>query len=194
VADSGGGRASDCFDRDVVCVGGEGFDVCCVAGENYAAGFCEGDDDRVNCRSVSCLSAKLGGASGGSFGDNGFDDAGLEEPVRLCVASAVALERFDEYDGWGDRWPESLVAKSANERKGSCRAFGETADTSAVDDQHVLAGLVELTIADASHDRVGSRLLTRCWFADFGDEFGEVLVGCVKYVATFEFGTHGNLE
>jgi len=32
----------------VVGVGGEGFDVCCVAGENGAAGFCEGDDDRVN--------------------------------------------------------------------------------------------------------------------------------------------------
>ena len=49
VADSGGGRASDCFDCDVVCVGGEGFDVCCVAGEDCAAGFGESDDDRVDC-------------------------------------------------------------------------------------------------------------------------------------------------
>ncbi len=58
----------------------------------------------------------------------------------------------------------------------------------------MLAGLVELTIADASHDRVGARLLTRCGLADFGGEFGEVVVGCVEYVATFEFGTHRNLE
>ena len=143
---------------------------------------------------MSCLSAKFGRASGGSLGDNGFDDTGLEEPVRVCIAPAVALERFDEYHGWGDWWPESFVAKGANERKCSCRAFGEAADASAVDDQHELAGLVELTIADASHDRVGSRLLTHCWFADFGDEFREVIVGCVEYVATFEFGTHGNLE
>ena len=58
----------------------------------------------------------------------------------------------------------------------------------------MLAGLVELAIADAPHDRVGAGLLTRCWFADFGGEFGEVVIGCVEYVATFEFGTHGNLE
>lgn len=49
VADSGGGRASDCFDGDVVSVGGEGLDVCCVAGEDGATGFCQGDDDRVDC-------------------------------------------------------------------------------------------------------------------------------------------------
>ena len=136
----------------------------------------------------------FGRASGGSLGDNGFDDTGLEQPVRVCIAPAVALERFDKYHGWGDRRPESVVAKSANERKSSRRAFGEAADTSAVDDQHVLASLVELTIADASHDRIGSRLLTLCWFADFGGEFGEVVGGCIQYVETFEFGTHGNLQ
>ena len=57
-----------------------------------------------------------------------FDDAGLEESVRVCVASAVALERFDEYDGWGDRWPDSVVAKGAYECEGSGRPFGEAAD------------------------------------------------------------------
>ena len=49
MADSGGGRASDCFDGDVVSVGGEGLDVRCVAGEDGATGFCQGDDDRVDC-------------------------------------------------------------------------------------------------------------------------------------------------
>jgi len=53
---------------------------------------------------------------------------------------------------------------------------------------------VQLAIADASRDRVGSSLLTRCGFADFGAEFGEVIVCRFEYVATFEFGAHGNLE
>ena len=177
-----------------MCVGGESFAVCCVACEDGAAGFCEGDDDRVDCGSVSCAAAKLGCAPGGSLGDNGFDDTGLEEPVRVCIASAVALQRFDEHDGWCDRWPESVVAKGSYECEGSCRAFGEASDASAIDDQHESAGVVELTIADASHDRVGASLLTRCWFADFGGEFGEVVVGCVEYVATFDFSTHRNLQ
>ena len=43
------GWVSDCLDRDVVGVGGEGFDVCFVAGEDGAAGVCEGADDRVDC-------------------------------------------------------------------------------------------------------------------------------------------------
>jgi len=58
----------------------------------------------------------------------------------------------------------------------------------------VVAGVVELTIADASHDRIVSSLLTLCWFADIGGEFGEVVVGRFEYVTTFEFGTHGNLQ
>ena len=48
MADSGGGTISDCLDRDVVGMGGEGFDIGSVAGEDGAAGFCEGDDDRVD--------------------------------------------------------------------------------------------------------------------------------------------------
>lgn len=40
---------SDCLDRDAVGVGSEGFDVRSVAGEDGAAGFGEGDDDRVDC-------------------------------------------------------------------------------------------------------------------------------------------------
>lgn len=49
---------------------------------------------------------------------------------------------------------------------------------------------MELTIADASHDRVGAGLLTRSRFADFSSEFGEVGVGCSKDVTAFEFGAH----
>ena len=40
---------SNCLDRDVVGVGGKGFDACFVAGEDSAARFCEGDYDRVDC-------------------------------------------------------------------------------------------------------------------------------------------------
>ena len=39
MADSGGGRVSDCLDRDVVGMGLEGFDVCFVAGDHGAARF-----------------------------------------------------------------------------------------------------------------------------------------------------------
>ena len=143
---------------------------------------------------MSCASAKFGRAPGCPLGDERFDDAGLEEPVRGCIAPAVALQRFDEDDGGGDRWPETVVAKGANERESSCRAFGKAADTSAVDDQQGSAGVMELTIADAAHDRVGARLLTRCRFADFSSQFGEVVVGRFEDVATFEFGAHGDLE
>ena len=51
--------------------------------------------------------------------------------------------------------------------------------------------LVESTIADASHDRVGARLLTRGRFADFCSQLGEVVVGRFKDVTTFEFGALG---
>ena len=56
------------------------------------------------------------------------------------------------------------------------------------------AGLVELTIADASHDRVGAGLLTCGRFANFGSEFGEVVVGRFEDVTKFEFGAHRDLE
>ena len=39
---------SDCLDRHLVGVGGEGTDVCLVAGEDGAAGFSEGDGDGVD--------------------------------------------------------------------------------------------------------------------------------------------------
>ena len=139
-------------------------------------------------------SAKFGRAPGCPFGDDGFDDAGLEEPARDCIAPAVTLQRFDKHDSWGDRWPQTVVAKGADERECPCRAFGEAADASAVDDQHRSAGLVELTIADSSHDRVGTRLLTRGRFTDLGSQFGEVVVGRVEDVTSFEFGAHGDLE
>ena len=106
----------------------------------------------------------------------------------------MTLQRFDEYDGWGDRRPQTVLAKGSDERERPCRAFGEAADASAVDDQHGSAGLVELTIADASHDRVGAGLLTCGRFANFGSEFGEVVVGRFKDVTKFEFGAHRDLE
>ncbi len=101
----------------------------------------------------------------------------------------MALQRFDEHDGCGDRRPQTVIAKGSDERERPCRAFGEAADASAVDDQHGSAGLVELTIADASHDRVGARLLTRSRFADFSSQLGEVVVGRFKDVTAF--GTPG---
>ena len=54
--------------------------------------------------------------------------------------------------------------------------------------------MVELTISDPSHDRVGARLLSRCRLADFSSEFGEVVVGRLENVAAFELGTDGDLE
>ena len=54
--------------------------------------------------------------------------------------------------------------------------------------------MVELTIADASHDRVGARLLTRGRFTDFCSQFGEVVVGRVEDVTSFEFGAQSDLE
>ncbi len=87
-----------------------------------------------------------------------------------------------------------MVAKGADECECACRALGEATDAAAVDDQQGSAGLVELTIADASHDRVGARLLTRCRLADFSSEFGKVVVGRLQNVATFELGAHGELE
>ena len=91
-------------------------------------------------------------------------------------------------------WPEVASAKGAHESKGPCGAFGEAADGSAVEDQHQSAGLVQLAIADASHDRVGARLLACSRFAHFCGQFGEVVVGRVERVAAFEFGTYGDLE
>ena len=113
-------------------VGGEGSDVCLVAGEDGPAGFSECDDDRVDCRSVSRASAQFGCAPCGALGDDCVDDAGLEESVRGGVSAAVTLQRFDEYDGRSDRWPEPVVAKCADECECSWRALGEAADASAV--------------------------------------------------------------
>lgn len=123
----------------------------------------------------------------------GVGHAGLQEPVRGCITAAVALQRFDEYDGWSDRWPETVISKGANEGECPRGVFGKTADPSAVDDQHGPASLVELTIADASHDRV-ARLLTSCRSADFCGQFGEVVGGRFEHVAAFEFGAYGHLE
>ena len=43
-----GTTRSDCLDRHLVGVGGEGTDVCLVAGEHGATGFSESDDDGVD--------------------------------------------------------------------------------------------------------------------------------------------------
>ena len=107
--------ATDCFDCDVVGAGGEGFDVCPVAGEDSAAGFCEGDGESRQLLTAPCASANFGRAPGCQFGDKGFDDAGLEEPVRGGIAPAVALQRFDENGGWCDRWPLTVIAEGSDE-------------------------------------------------------------------------------
>ena len=48
--------------------------------------------------------------------------------------------------------------------------------------------MVELTIADALHDRVGARLLTRGRFTDFCSQFGEVVVGRFEDVCGVHVG------
>ena len=53
---------------------------------------------------------------------------------------------------------------------------------------------MELTIADASYDRVGAGLLTCGRFANFCSQLAEVVVCCFKDVTTFEFGAHRDLE
>lgn len=53
---------------------------------------------------------------------------------------------------------------------------------------------MELLIADASHDRLSARLLTRCRLANFGSQLGEVNIGRFKDITSFEFGAHGDLE
>ncbi len=88
----------------------------------------------------------------------------------------------------------SLLTGGRYERERLSRPFGETTDASAVDDQHGSAGLVGFTIADARHDRVRTRSLTRCRFANFVSELGEVGIGCFEDVTTFEFGAHRNLK
>ena len=143
---------------------------------------------------MSCASAQSGCAPCGALGYDCVDDAGLEESVCVGFSAAVTVQRFDEYDRRSDRWPEPVVAKCADDCECSWRALGEAADASAVDDQHESAGLVELTIADATHDRVRTRLLTRGRLAKFGSEVGEVGIGRFEDITSFELGAHRDLE
>ncbi len=83
---------SDCLHRDLVSVCSEGSDVGLVASEYDAARFCQGDDNRVDSGSTSCTSAKLGRASSDSLADDVFDEAGLEESIRVGIAPTVALK------------------------------------------------------------------------------------------------------
>lgn len=104
-------RWSDDFDGDTVGVGGERLEVGSVAGDDSPAWFGECDEERVHCGTGMSEAAELCRSSCGCLADLGVDDAGLEESIRVGVASGMSLQRFDEHHRRHDRWPQLLVDK-----------------------------------------------------------------------------------
>jgi hypothetical protein len=102
-------RRSDDLDGDTVGVSGERLEVRSVAGDDGAAGFGECDEECVDCGPGASEAPELRRSPCCSFADLGVDDAGLEESVRIGVASCVTLQRLDEHHRRDNRWPQLVV-------------------------------------------------------------------------------------
>ena len=86
------GLSSDDLDGDALGVGCECFEVGLIPGEHGPARFGQGYNECVDGRSGPSESSELGGTSRRRFAHRDLDDAGLEEPVRVRIASSVAVE------------------------------------------------------------------------------------------------------
>ncbi len=102
-------HSSDDLDSNAVGVRGERFDIGVVPCQHRPARFCEHDDESVHRRAGSCETSELRGPSCRRFAHGGFDDACLQEPIGVGVASWIALQRLDEHDRWHDGWPEVVL-------------------------------------------------------------------------------------
>ena len=136
------GRSDD-FDGDAVGVPCERFEVGSISCQHGSARFSKRYDEGVDRRSGSGESAQLRSASCRRFADVGLDDAGLQEAIRVGVASRGAVQRLDEHHRRDDGRPELLVDQCPNEGSRRLRARGQTRQPAAVEHEHPSAHAVE---------------------------------------------------
>lgn len=75
----------------MVGVSSQRLDIRLVAGEHRPSRLGEGDHEGIDRRSPSGLSPKLRRPASESLGDAWFEDARLEEAVRVGIPSGVTL-------------------------------------------------------------------------------------------------------